>query len=54
MEQLLKTLAWIKLITQFQIETRIWVKQAEVHLLQLPDVLIAVPISSFYLDQSGL
>ena len=43
MEQLLKTLAWIELIAQFQTETRIWVKPAEVHLLQLLDLLVAVP-----------
>ena len=42
-----------ELIAQFQNETHIWVKQAEVHLLQLLDVLVAVPIAVFYLDQSG-
>ena len=47
MEQLLKTLAWIELIAQFQNETRIWVKQAEVHLPQLLDVLVVVPIVVF-------
>ena len=44
MKQLLKTLSGIELIAQFQNEKRIWVKQAIVHLPQLLDVLVAVPI----------
>ena len=47
MKQLLKTLAWVELIAQFQNEKHIWVKQTEVHLLQLLGVLVAVPIVVF-------
>ena len=53
MEQLLKTLAWIELIAQFQNETRIWGKQAEVHLLQLLGILVAVPILVFIWTSLG-
>ena len=53
MEQLLKTLSWTDLIAQFQNQAPIRVKQAEVDLLQLQDVLVAVPKVIFYLKQSG-